>query len=91
MNTAAENRHILLQHSRTRLFYVRDGDWTNDPARAHDFVLTQAAALYSRSQGLSDARPVTYFHRPATVHDFLLSSSGHGSSLGAPVTLAAGS
>ena len=90
MNTVSEDRRVLLQHSRTQLYYVRAGDWTKDPARAHDFVLTQAAMLYARSQGLSDARPVTYFHRPAA-HDFLLASSCHGPRLGVPASLPASS
>ncbi len=90
MNTASENRHILLQHSRTHLFYVRDCDWTSDPARARDFVLTQVAILYSHSQGLSDARPVNYFPRP-TVHDLVLASSGHEPRLETPACLPANS
>ena len=90
MKTDSENRHILLQHSRTQMYYVREGNWTSDPARAHDFVLTQAAMLYSRSQGLSDARPVTYFHRPAA-QKFLWPTARCESRLGAPASLPASS
>lgn len=64
MNTASENRLVLLQHARTRLFYVRDGDWTSDPARARDFVTTQAAVLYSHSRAVTDTQLVIHFSRP---------------------------
>ena len=60
MNSVSENAHVLLQHSRTRMFYVRDGDWTRDPAQARDFFTTQAAVLYSRALGMAEAEPV-YF------------------------------
>jgi hypothetical protein len=42
------------------MFYVRDGDWTRDPARACDFVTTHAAVLYSRARGLGEAEPVHF-------------------------------
>ena len=42
------------------MFYVRDGDWTRDPARACDFVTTHAAVLYSRARGLAEAAPVHF-------------------------------
>jgi hypothetical protein len=71
MKNASENRHLLLQHSRTRLYFVRDGDWTSDPAKARDFVTTQAAVLYSRAHGLGDAQIVVHFHRPE-LHDLVL-------------------
>lgn len=71
MKNASENRHLLLQHARTRLYYVRNSDWTSDPAQARDFVTTQAAVLYSRARGLSDAQLVVHFHRPE-LHDLVL-------------------
>lgn len=60
MNSVSENAHVLLQHARTRMFHVRDGDWTRDPAQARDFVTTQAAILYSRVRGMAEAEPVHY-------------------------------
>jgi len=60
MNSVSENAHVLLQHAHTRMFYVRDGDWTRDPARACDFVTTHAAVLYSRARGLAEAAPVHF-------------------------------
>lgn len=71
MTNASENRRVLLQHSRTRLYYVRNGDWTSDPAESRDFVTTQAAVLYSRAHGLGDAQLVVHFHRPE-LHDLVL-------------------
>lgn len=71
MKNVSENRHLLLQHSRTRLYYVRDGNWTSDPAQARDFVTTQAAVLYSRAHALGDAQIVVHFHRPE-LHDLVL-------------------
>ncbi len=71
MKNSSENRHLLLQHARTRLYYVRNSDWTSDPAQARDFVTTHAAVLYSRTHGLSDAQLVVHFHRPE-LHDLVL-------------------
>jgi hypothetical protein len=71
MKTSPERRHILLQHRRTRMFYIRNGDWTSDPARARDFVSTQAAGLYARARGMSDIQAVVHFHRP-DLHDLVL-------------------
>ncbi|HEY0550565.1 MAG TPA: hypothetical protein VGF13_13255 [Verrucomicrobiae bacterium] len=60
MNSVSENAHVLLQHARTRMFYVRNGDWTRDPAQACDFVTSQAAVLYSRARGMAEAEPVHF-------------------------------
>jgi hypothetical protein len=60
MNSLAEKRHVLLQDSRTRMFYIRNGDWTRDPAHARNFVTTQAAEMYSRTWGMSEAEPVHF-------------------------------
>jgi hypothetical protein len=71
MKTSTEKRHILLQHGRTRMFYVRNGDWTSDPARARDFVTAQAALAYAMTRGLADAHLVVHFDRP-NLHDLVL-------------------
>lgn len=60
MKSVSENAHVLLQHARTRMFYVRDGDWTRDPAQARDFGTTQAAFIYSRALGMAEAEPVHF-------------------------------
>jgi hypothetical protein len=60
MNSVSENAHVLLQHARTRMFYVRDGDWTRDPSQARDFGTTQAAFIYSRALGMAEAEAVHF-------------------------------
>jgi hypothetical protein len=71
MNNASENRHILLQHRRTHMYFVRNADWTSDPACARDFVTMQAALVFSRSHGMADAQLVVHFDRPG-LHDLVL-------------------
>lgn len=86
MKTASDKRHILLQHGRTRMFYVRNGDWTSDPMRARDFVTAQAAIAYSHAHSLRDAHLVVHFDRP-DLHDLVLPLSPEQTPR--PVTLAA--
>ncbi len=43
---------ILLQHSRTQLYFRGLGDWTANPHDAHDFQHSQKAIEFARRHGL---------------------------------------
>ncbi len=51
------------------MFYVRDADWTTDPAQAYDFATPQAAFIYARTWGMADAEPVHFLPYDASHQD----------------------
>ena len=52
---------ILLQHSRTLLYFRKLGEWTDDPAEAFDFQHSQKAINLARQHRLSGVQIAVKF------------------------------
>ncbi len=53
---------ILLQHTRTQLYFRGLGDWTANPYEAFDFQHSQRAIDLARDQGLSGVQIAVRFN-----------------------------